>query len=78
MNNSSKPQTDRTSCQGVVEQESACADPLKIKAGQELTASDRESDWSGRVWCTDGAGKGGWVPETRSEHRQQWYGTLRL
>jgi uncharacterized protein YgiM (DUF1202 family) len=38
-------------------------DPIKISAGDELITHQRESEWSGWVWCTNAHEKEGWVPE---------------
>jgi uncharacterized protein YgiM (DUF1202 family) len=37
-------------------------DPLKLKKGDEVEVSPKESDWPGWVWCTNEEDKGGWVP----------------
>jgi uncharacterized protein YgiM (DUF1202 family) len=40
------------------------ADPLAVRTGEEVVIdSTRKTDWVGWVWCTNRAGKGGWVPE---------------
>ena len=44
-------------------------DPLTISTGEELTIGERDSEWPGWIWCTNGAGKGGWVPERGIEQR---------
>ena len=39
-------------------------DPLILHVGETLQVGKRDSEWSGWIWCTDAAGKGGWVPES--------------
>ena len=40
------------------------ADPVVTKTGDEVSIdSTKETDWAGWVWCTNRAGKGGWVSE---------------
>ena len=39
-------------------------DPLVVGAGEELTITERDSEWGGWVWCTNREGKSGWVPES--------------
>jgi hypothetical protein len=40
-------------------------DPITFKSGEEIEVSDKTYDWEGHpwVWCTNQAGKAGWVPE---------------
>jgi uncharacterized protein YgiM (DUF1202 family) len=38
-------------------------DPLRLKVGQRVTIGDKVSEWPGWLWCTEEAGKSGWVPE---------------
>jgi Variant SH3 domain len=39
-------------------------DPITMRANDELTLSDKEDNWHGWtwIWCTNQAGKSGWVP----------------
>ena len=39
------------------------SDPLTLRAGEEVTVGKHDTEWPGWVWCTNRAGKGGWVPE---------------
>jgi uncharacterized protein YgiM (DUF1202 family) len=39
------------------------SDPIAVRAGDEVTLGKRDTEWPGWVWCTNEAGKGGWVPE---------------
>lgn len=40
-------------------------DPITFKGGEEVDVSDRTYNWEGHpwVWCSNQAGKSGWVPE---------------
>jgi hypothetical protein len=60
--NDPRPQ-NKTLGRVVSEYQSAYTDPLVIRAGEKLTASDRDSEWAGWVWCTNQMGKSRWVPE---------------
>lgn len=41
------------------------ADPLRVRAGEALTITDRTDYWREQlwVWCVDARGKEGWVPD---------------
>jgi len=41
----------------------SCLDPLVVAAGEALTITERETEWSGWLWCIDSRGKSSWVPE---------------
>jgi uncharacterized protein YgiM (DUF1202 family) len=56
-------------CRVVSEYQSPYAEPLVISTGEELTVSEKESDWSGWVWCTNRDGKSRWVPEKYVERK---------
>lgn len=45
----------------------AYPDPLVISAGETLTVGTNDTQWPSYVWCTNRAGKGGWVPESYVE-----------
>ena len=47
----------------ISEYRSAYPAPLVLRAGDELAVGEKESPWAGWLWCTDPAGKSGWVPE---------------
>jgi uncharacterized protein YgiM (DUF1202 family) len=49
--------------------ERAYAEPLVIKVGETLTVGANDTQWPGFVWCTNQAGRGGWVPESYFERR---------
>jgi len=38
-------------------------DPIIVHAGDRLALGRRDAEFPGWVWCTDGRGKSGWVPE---------------
>jgi uncharacterized protein YgiM (DUF1202 family) len=38
-------------------------DPLKLKKGEEVVITPKESEWAGWVWCTTMQNKSGWAPE---------------
>ena len=67
-----KPETEvsrRQICRVISDYQSAYPEPLVVSAGGELTISEKESSWSGWVWCTNRDGKSGWVPEIYVERR---------
>ena len=41
--------------------------PLVIAKGEILSIGEKESDWSGWIWCTNKFGKSRWVPENYLE-----------
>jgi uncharacterized protein YgiM (DUF1202 family) len=64
-------------CRVIAAYESAYVDPVVFSAGEELTISERESEWAGWVWCTSQAGQSRWVPEKHVERRGDSYVMLR-
>jgi len=44
-------------------------DPWLIRVGEELTIGEKETEWSGWVWCTNRHGTSRWVPETYVERK---------
>ena len=50
-------------CHVLLDYASSNSDPIVMRAGDELTIHQRESEWSGWIWCTNAEGKGSWVPE---------------
>jgi hypothetical protein len=45
-------------------------DPIRVNAGDEVAIdTDKTTDISGWVWCTNRAGKSGWVPEAYMERK---------
>ena len=59
----------RQICRVVSEYQSAYSEPLVISTGEQLAIGEKESDWSGWVWCTNRDGKSRWVPEKYVERR---------
>jgi len=50
-------------CRVLSDYQSAYPDPIAIRAGDEVAVAERESEWSGWLWCAAHDGKSGWVPE---------------
>jgi hypothetical protein len=50
-------------CRVVLAYHTPYPDPLIVRKGQDLVLGGEESEWPGWVWCSDGDGKSGWVPE---------------
>jgi hypothetical protein len=48
-------------CRVVREYPSPYSEPLVIRAGEELAIDEKESEWSGWIWCTNRDGKSRWV-----------------
>lgn len=59
----------RQICRVIAEYRSPYSDPVVFSAGEELTIGEKESGWSGWVWCTNRDGKSRWVPETYIERK---------
>ena len=54
----------------IADYEAPYPDPIVVKEGDEITIdSSNKTDWAGWVWCTNNAGKSGWVPEAYIERR---------
>jgi uncharacterized protein YgiM (DUF1202 family) len=67
-----RPETQtggRRTCRVISDYQSAYPDPLVIIAGEELTVADKETEWSGWLWCTNHRGKSRWVPEDYVERK---------
>jgi SH3 domain len=45
--------------------QAAYSDPITMHSGEELQLSEKKDNWHGWIWlwCTNQAGKSGWVPE---------------
>ncbi len=41
----------------------AYPDPLVLKKDEAVTVVAHDTQWPAYIWCTNAAGKGGWVPE---------------
>jgi uncharacterized protein YgiM (DUF1202 family) len=59
----------RQSCRVIHEYQSPYSEPLFISAGEELTIGEKESEWSGWIWCTNQNGESRWVPEKYVERK---------
>jgi hypothetical protein len=46
-------------------------DPLVVQAGDELVVGKQDTDWPAFIWCTNQAGKSGWVPEKHLDRQGQ-------
>jgi uncharacterized protein YgiM (DUF1202 family) len=45
------------------------ADPIQVNAGDKVVIDlDKKTDIAGWVWCTNRAGKSGWVPQAYIEN----------
>ncbi len=42
--------------------ERAYPDPIAVAAREPLTVGEEDSEYPGWIWCTNCAGKSGWVP----------------
>jgi hypothetical protein len=76
-NDSSKAGLQQRKGQVIKAYKSACPDPLVVKAGEELAVEDKESEWSGWIWCTNKQGRNGWVPEKYIERKGDTCNALR-
>ncbi len=56
-------------CRVITAYEMAYPDPLILQAGEEITVGQNDTQWPAYIWCTNQAGKGGWVPESYIERR---------
>lgn len=56
-------------CRAITAYESAYPMPFALRAGDELAIGDKESEWSGWLWCTSQRGESRWVPEAYVERR---------
>jgi hypothetical protein len=59
----------RQICRVISEYQTPYSEPLVISAGEELVMDEKESEWSGWIWCTNQDGKSRWVPEKYVERR---------
>jgi hypothetical protein len=61
-------------CRVVVDYQSAYPDPLTVKIGEKLSVGEHDARWPAFVWCTNGSGKSGWVPDQYLERRGEvWF-----
>ncbi len=54
-------------CRVIKDYNSPYTEPLIILKGEILTISDKESEWSGWIWCVNKDGESRWVPENYLE-----------
>jgi hypothetical protein len=60
----SQPSTDaQTTGRVICDYQTPYGDPLIVGAGEQLTISERASEWTGWIWCTNREGRSRWVPE---------------
>ncbi len=52
-------------------------DLLVIKTGEELNVGENDTQWPAFVWCTNRAGKGGWVPDNYIDRQAEGRGLAR-
>lgn len=45
------------------------AEPIRLRAGEELAATGREGEYPGWLWGTSHSGQSGWVPTAYVERR---------
>jgi hypothetical protein len=46
----------------IVDHNASYADPLTITKGEPLTFVKKDEEFLGWIWCTNKAGKAGWIP----------------
>jgi uncharacterized protein YgiM (DUF1202 family) len=56
-------------CRVITAYQTPYPDGMTIRAGEALTIEDRESEWAGWIWCTNGDGESAWVPENYVERK---------
>jgi hypothetical protein len=56
-------------CRAIAAYQSAYPGPFVLHPGDELVIGERESEWSGWLWCTDRWGESRWVPEAYVQRR---------
>ena len=62
--------SSKTSLRVIADYQAPYPDPIQVNAGEKITIDRNEkTDLVGWVWCTDQAGKSGWVPEAYIEHQ---------
>lgn len=54
-------------CRVMEDYNSPYTEPLLITKGEILSIGEKESEWSGWIWCTNKEGKSRWVPENYLE-----------
>ncbi len=64
MNKNQEKLQDTRKCKVTIDYVSAFSDPVKLRDGEELRLSRKETVWDGWGWCTTKEGKSGWIPES--------------
>ena len=54
-------------CRVIESYQTPFPNPIKISKGEILNIGKKESEWSGWIWCINGVGEMGWVPESYLE-----------
>jgi len=54
-------------CRVIEDYNSPYTEPLIFKKGEMVAIEEKESEWSGWIWCTNKLGKSRWVPENYLE-----------
>ena len=54
-------------CRVIEDYESPYTEPLIIRKGEVLSIGEKESEWSGWIWCINNKGISRWVPENYLE-----------
>jgi len=54
-------------CRVIENYDSPYTEPLLMVKGEILTIGEKESEWSGWIWCTNNIGESRWVPENYLE-----------
>jgi len=64
-----RPQSGRFTCRVIADHQASFPDTLVFAAGDVLSVEERETVWSGWIWCVERGGRGAWVPEGFVERR---------
>jgi len=54
-------------CRVIADYESPFSDPLKLHEGDVVQIEEKESEWTGWIWCISKEGKQGWTPNNYLE-----------
>jgi uncharacterized protein YgiM (DUF1202 family) len=58
-----QPNDARITARATADREPSYPDPLVVNAGEEVTIGREDTEWVGWLWCTNAAGKSGWIPK---------------
>ena len=53
-----------TAVRATADHQPSYPNPLVVSAGEEVAVGREDTEWVGWLWCTNAAGKSGWVPKT--------------